>query len=393
MASSRSSRAAGAALGELVRTLPARQLLLLWLAIFSTFATVACMLDIIIGGRLPIGWLTSIAVISGGLAVGFTVTSLRRQWIAFAVLVGIDVVYVVVARHAFALESVAPAGRLTWDAIGAMAGISLGYTMSILFMNATATRFLRARAELAIAHEIHQGLVPPIDRRVGEYEYFGWSIASGEVGGDLVDLVASDGRWLGYVADVSGHGVGPGIVMAMFKSALRIRTLAAGAIPGVLRDVQTTLIPLKQPNMYVTVACVQGGIGDELECAVAGHLPILRVRAGLVDEITTPQLALGMFDEAEFHAVRVDCHEGDLLAMLTDGLIEVFDASGRELGFEWAKATLAASATQPLAAIADRLLSGARRHGPQLDDQSLLLIRRRTSSTPAAAALRDVGVS
>jgi hypothetical protein len=70
----------------------------------------------------------------------------------------------------------------------------------------------------------------------------------------------------------------------------------------------------------------------------------------------------------------------------------VFDAAGRELGFEWAKTTLAASATQPLAAIADHLLSGARRHGPQLDDQSLLLIRRRASSAPAAAALRDAGV-
>jgi hypothetical protein len=61
----------------------------------------------------------------------------------------------------------------------------------------------------------------------------------------------------------------------------------------VLRDVQTALVPPKQPNMYGTAACVQGGMGDELECAVAGHLPILRVRAGGVDEITTPQLALG----------------------------------------------------------------------------------------------------
>jgi len=34
----------------------------------------------------------------------------------------------------------------------------------------------------------------------------------------------------GYVADVSGHGVGSGVVMGMFKSALRMRARAGGPI-------------------------------------------------------------------------------------------------------------------------------------------------------------------
>ncbi len=371
-----------ASLGEVVRTLPARQLLLLWLSIFSTFATIACMLDIIIGGRMPMAWLGSMALASGGLAVGFTETSLRRRWRAFAMLVAIDVAYIVIVRHLFALEPVAPAGRLVRDAIGTLAGISLGYTLFILFSNATATRYLQARAELAVAHDIHQVLVPPIDRKVGEYEFFGWSIASGDVGGNLVDVVAGEGRWLAYIADVSGHGVGPGIVMAMFKSALRMRALADGSIAVLFGDVQTTLMPLKQPNMFVTVACVQGGAGDAVECAVAGHFPILRVRAGLVEEVTTPQLALGMFEDAAFGSTHVECRHGDLLVLLTDGLVEVFDAAGAELGFERVKAALAAVADRPLAEVANHILSGARAHGIQTDDQSLLLIRRHASAAP-----------
>jgi serine phosphatase RsbU (regulator of sigma subunit) len=356
--------------------------MLLWLAIFSTFTTVAFMMDIIVGGRFPMAWLASMALVSGILAAGFTATSLRGRWLAFAALVAVDIVYIVVVRRLFELAPDAPPGRLVWDAIGTLAGISIGYTLFILFMNATATRHLRVQAELAVAHEIHQVLVPPIARTMGAYEFFGWSIASGEVGGDLVDLVGADGRWLGYVADVSGHGVGPGIVMAMFKSALRIRTLADSSIVALLGDVQAALMPLKQPNMFVTVACVRGGAGDELECAVAGHLPILRVRAGAVDEITTPQLALGMFPDAAFTSTCVECRQGDVLALLTDGLIEVFDSAGRDLGFEWAKAALRAVADRPLAEIADHLLSGARRHGAQLDDQSLLLIRRGAPAGP-----------
>ncbi len=67
---------------------------------------------------------------------------------------------------------------------------------------------------------------------------------------------------------------------------------------------------------------------------------------------------------------------GDLFALLTDGLIEVFDAERNELGFEWAKPVLRSSGNQPLSAIADRLLADARAHGSQLDDQTILLIRR-----------------
>ena len=164
--------------------------------------------------------------------------------------------------------------------------------------------------------------------------------------------------------------------MGMFKSALRTRALADGSVAAVLGDIQTALMPLKQPNMYVTVACVRGGAGSDVECAVAGHHPVLRVRAGVVEEVTTPQLAVGMFAEAVFTSTRVECRSGDLLVLLTDGLIEVFDAENRELGFEWAKTALAAVADRPLPEIADHLLSGARKHGAQLDDQSLLLIRR-----------------
>ena len=90
-----------------------------------------------------------------------------------------------------------------------------------------------------------------------------------------------------------------------------------------------------------------------------------------------------MFEDAAFTSSRVECRSGDVLALLTDGLIEVFDARNRELGFEWAKAALAAVADRPLPEIADHLLAGARNHGAQLDDQSVLLIRRGTLATRA----------
>jgi serine phosphatase RsbU (regulator of sigma subunit) len=95
-----------------------------------------------------------------------------------------------------------------------------------------------------------------------------------------------------------------------------------------------------------------------------------------VDAITESQLAIGMFPHATFEAQAVDWQPGDLLALVTDGLLEVFDAQDRELGLPWAQQVLVAHHDRPLPEIAERLLTEARHYGPQLDDQTVLLIRR-----------------
>jgi serine phosphatase RsbU (regulator of sigma subunit) len=385
-------RFARGSLPELVRTLPARQLIYFWTAIFSTFAMIGFVLDVLGRGRQPVALLALNVASSGLIAVGYAVASMRGKTRGYAAMVAIHITYLMVVPRIFEYQPTAAPGRLTLDSVGIILTVAIGYTCFLRFISATGTRYLRAQAEIALARDIHRVLVPAVDKRVGDFEFLGWSHASGDVGGDLVDVIELDDAWFGYVADVSGHGVGSGVVMAMFKSAMRMRVRAGGSIASLLDDVHAVLMPLKQPQMFVTVACVRfvNGVGghlkrtpgaaDQVECAVAGHLPILRVRNGCVEEVTTPQIAVGMFDGSTFGSSSVDCLPGDLLALLTDGLIEVFDGERHELGLDWAKDVLKARGDQPLSAIADRLLSEARTHGKQLDDQTVLLIRRTLKS-------------
>jgi sigma-B regulation protein RsbU (phosphoserine phosphatase) len=356
--------------------LPRRQLVSFWLALFSSFAILGFVMDIMNRARQPWPLLALNVVVSGSFAVAFGLVGAARTARAarYAVLIALYFPFVLFGPW-FPLLPEAPAGRLLFDGFGIMLTVMVSYLSFLYFINVAAARYLRAQAEIALARDIHRVLVPEIRRTVQGYEFFGWSVPSGDVGGDLVDVVETGGGWLGYVADVSGHGVGAGVVMGMFKSSVRTRARHAGSLGTLLGDVQQVLMPLKQPQMYLTAACVRGGPDGAVDCAVAGHLPILRVRDGAVDEVTVPQLALGMFDEATFTSRTVESRPGDLFAILTDGLVEVFDAQNRELGFDWAKAVIGESATAPLATIADRLISGARRHGTQLDDQTLLLIR------------------
>jgi serine phosphatase RsbU (regulator of sigma subunit) len=358
--------------------LPPRQLVPFWLAIGLTFAAFGVLIDVAARGRSAPVTLVLNVVFSGVLATGFAwagMTGRRRLFVPLALA---ELAYVVLATRVWRGLPATPPGRPLIDGIGAMMTLLAGYSLFIHFINSSAARYLRVRTEIELARDIHRGLVPPIDRRIGDVEFHGWSFASGEVGGDLVDVVDHERGWIGYVADVAGHGVASGLVMGMFKSALRARLLSGIDLAALFTELNATLIPLKPSSSFITLAAVHGG-GTNIECAVAGHHPVLRVRGDRVETITRPQLAIGMFPDAMFEAHTVDWQPGDLLALVTDGLLEVFDAQDRELGLEWAGRTLASHRERPLREIADRLLADARNHGPQLDDQTLLLIRRRST--------------
>jgi sigma-B regulation protein RsbU (phosphoserine phosphatase) len=348
------------------------------IAIFALFSVLGPVVDLLGGGHEAVSTIVRYSVLSGLVALGFVYGILRRRYLVIALAVAFQVVWIALEIRAKP-DVVGPPpseAHLAADGILIQVQIIVTYTFFLIFINGTARRYLRIRAEVNLAHQIHQVLVPPVETRIGAFELFGFTRPSGDVGGDLVDVVAGREGWFGYVADVSGHGVSSGLVMGMFKSALRMRLRQGGTIAELLTDLNTVLLPLKSGSMFVTVACVGYRGEDPLEFAVAGHLPILRVRAGKVDEITTPQVPIAMIEKYGFSSSTVDVLAGDLLVLLTDGLIEVFDRQDHEFGLERAKGLVVKEAARPLAEIADRLVAAARAHGRQLDDQTLLLIRR-----------------
>jgi hypothetical protein len=272
--------------------------------------------------------------------------------------------------------------RLRFDMMGALFCVVFGYACFVMFAAREGRQWVAVDAEIRLARNIHQALVPRIARTAGRVEFHGFSAPSGHVGGDLVDLVTlPDGRWLGYVADVSGHGVSSGLLMAMVKSGMRMRSSEWPPLPALVRDLNQLICDQSAPQMFVTMACVRGSSSpDTIEFTLLGHPPILRLRAGVVTEVAESHIPLGIMPDWNFTSATLDIQPGDLLALVTDGLFEVFDAKDRDFGLEGIKEELASSASsadRPLADIASRLLERARAFGPQLDDQTLLLIRFR----------------
>jgi serine phosphatase RsbU (regulator of sigma subunit) len=232
---------------------------------------------------------------------------------------------------------------------------------------------------VALAERIHAALVPPVAIDTPRFEAFGRAEPSSEVGGDLLDVVQRHGELVACVADVSGHGVSAGTFMGMVKSAFRMRLLGAERLDELLDDLNEVVRQIRSPEMFVTFAGARFDASQQAELALAGHLPILHYCSGTdaIVPIDNERPPLGVVARQRHVSSHVGFRPGDLFVFVTDGVTEVANARGEQFGIAGVERTIRQHVRKPLAEIYAAVLDAVRRHGPQTDDQTLLLVRAR----------------
>jgi hypothetical protein len=372
------------------KTIPLASRVVFLLGVFCIFSTFGIASDILDMGRESTPHFVLGVLLAGLFSTSYALSGfiLRKQfWKAFVPLFALHFVLV------FALGNWLPTGprleqmnagdidrlhgRLSIDAIATVVAVALGYAC---FLYATITegrRYFREHAEIELAAEIHRVLVPAIDTKIGGYEFYGRSLPSGAVGGDLIDLAGSEERWVAYVADVSGHGVAPGVVMGMAKSAARMLLSSGDDATHLLPRLNEVLYPLKKPDMFVTF-CFLARNGEGLRVGLAGHPAILHFssKSNEVTKLECPNMPLGILPSGDFASSEIRTEPGDVLALYTDGFLEPANAAGEEFGLARLQAEFQKHGKEPLDAICKSLQESVARHGAQFDDQSLLLIRK-----------------
>jgi Stage II sporulation protein E (SpoIIE) len=371
------------------KTFPRKSVIVFLAGVFLTFSTVGIASDLIEMGRQPALLYILMVLISGVFtsiyaAVGII---LRRQmWKAFVPIFALHMLLLNLLHYW--LPSFPPLvvlnaadvahlqSRLTFDARCMLIAIALGYSCFVYVFVSEGRRYFRVHAEMELAAEIHHVLVPPIDMKIGEFEFYGRSVPSGEVGGDLIDVFQDSTGWIAYVADVSGHGIAPGVVMAMVKSAARMQISSGEKSSELLGRLNSVLLPIKKPDMFATFAYLAWD-GARLEYSLAGHPAILHYQAATneISEVSCLNMPLGMFDQQTFDTASVHCAPNDLFLILTDGLLEVTNAKGEEFTLSGIRPVMLAHVAAPLDAIFQSIVDAVHHHGHAADDQSMLLVR------------------
>src|SRR6266849_4913007 len=374
------------------KSIPRTSLIGFLLGVFFIFSTMGLTTDIMEMGREPTLRFVLSVLLSGLFAMFYAFTGfvLRKQfWKAFlpALAVHLTLMYML-ARWLPDLPQPVPMGavdimrlqsRLTQSGVATMLAVGLGYGCFLYASITAGRRYFREHAEIELAAEIHRVLVPAINTKLGGYEFYGRSLPSGEVGGDLIDLAGSEEHWVAYVADVAGHGVAPGVVMGMAKSAARMLLSSGDDAAHLLSRLNEVLFPLKKPDMFITF-CFLAKDGDVLRVGLAGHPAILHFspETNAVTRSECPNIPLGILPSANFVSSEIQMEEGAVFALYTDGLLETMNAAGEEFGLKRLQVELQKLGKEPLDVIYRSLQESVARHGAQFDDKSLLVIRQRS---------------
>ncbi len=255
----------------------------------------------------------------------------------------------------------------------------MGFRLLLSFVATEGLANVRMQTELSLARGIQATLVPTVSFQNSTFEVYGKSIPSAEMGGDLIDLIQSDGSLLAYIADISGHGLAAGQLMGMLKTAMRVCLELRQHPVALLESADRVLPAVKEPDMYATLALLRFDGSAEAEYALAGHVPILHYRDRSRDTVrlSMEQFPLGLIPGGCYASQRVTYLSRDLFLMLTDGISEVPNERDEEFGLARLEQLLTQYAAQPLPHIWELLMEQVHKHGLQQDDQTLLLIRVR----------------
>src|SRR5450631_1823085 len=173
---------------------------------------------------------------------------------------------------------------------------------TVLEMGVTPTRVAAPslvamdRATVALAAEMQNTLVPPLSYLGDSVEAHGQCIPKEQVGGDLMDLVVDGPEVIAYVADISGHGLRAGVLMAMIKTAIRYGLLLRRPLSSLFSDLNRLLPQVKEASMFATLAALRFDGSKEVEYVSAGHVPLLHFRKRMNDVIGhyAQQVPLGL---------------------------------------------------------------------------------------------------
>ncbi len=356
---------------------------MLSVGIASTFATMGVFQDFWAPGAPPWYWIAIHCVVAGSIALSWAYTFMWSKKFVTAIVVTTLASAVMGTWTSFKYPESAVVNMDAWhtrasiEAFVCVILIAIGYIFFVRFIDTEGAEQLRLRTEVNLAREIHEVLVPPVHATYGRLEIFGRSIASSEVGGDLLDVFEGDHGVVVTVADVSGHGVAAGTMMAMMKSAARVKLMDGAKLDSLVHDLNRVMFQLKGDGMFATISALRFHQDGSVEVAVAGHLPLLRVRGagGDVDVLPNEHVPLGILEDASFWSRDLRGEPGDLFVLITDGLTEVENAKGEEMGWERIRDLTASIHTRPLPDIHAAVMDAVTSHGRQEDDQTLVLIR------------------
>lgn len=256
-----------------------------------------------------------------------------------------------------------------------------------LLLLADAVDSERFQAEIAAAKKVREELLPTVNFRQGSLQVIAKTHSNELVGGDFYDYYCFSPNRIAFIlGDVAGKGTSAVFHMSQMKGIFQSLAPLDLSPEQFMIHANQALAHCLPPKMFITaIYLVVDTEQKQFSYARAGHCPMIYVNAqtGKACLAESPGMGLGIMRSKRFAdyivAETKSYQNGDLLALYTDGVVEMRSSDGKEeFGFEQLAQFCAAHrhlSAEELLREAEKMLRAFSADESANDDFSLLFIK------------------
>jgi len=244
----------------------------------------------------------------------------------------------------------------------------------------------RVRGSFREATEIQQSLLVEEPPAFAGYELAARSLPAEEVGGDFYDFYDLGESTLGLaIGDASGHGLPAALLVRDVVTGLRMGIEKELKVAHVFEKLNRVIHRSRLSSRFVSVFYAELERDGNLVYVNAGHQPpMLFFRDDVPGKLSEIELSnggtvIGPLPEARFQRGFARLHPGEVLLLLTDGILERRDKAGEFFGVERVRAAVREHQAQPAETILAKLFDAALAWGdgrPWEDDATIVVVKR-----------------
>jgi phosphoserine phosphatase RsbU/P len=244
----------------------------------------------------------------------------------------------------------------------------------------------RVRGSFREAAEIQQSLLVEEPPPFPGYDLAARSLAAEEVGGDFYDFHSFNGDMLGIsIGDASGHGLPAALLVRDVVTGMRMGIEKELKIAHVFEKLNRVIHRSRLSSRFVSVFYGELERDGNLVYVNAGHQPPIlffrQPQAGKPSEmeLSIGGTVIGPLPEVLFRRGFARVHPGEVVLMLTDGILERRDRAGEFFGLDHVREIVRELQDRSAQAILDRLFEAAFAWGegrPWEDDATIVVVKR-----------------
>jgi sigma-B regulation protein RsbU (phosphoserine phosphatase) len=217
--------------------------------------------------------------------------------------------------------------------------LELDYTCCVCLDHFSEPEKRQLEEELELSASIQKAFLPQEIPAIPGMELAAINRPAQILSGDYFDFLQfKDGSFGMAIADVVGHGVSAGLIMASMQTVLRTLGPDAGSLAELVERANHFFIHNVRFTTFVTLFIASYNPETRtLTYCNAGHNPILLHRAkhdhgdGL-DWLEPTGAAIGLVEDFQVKTASVQMEKGDVLLLYTDGIPEAINTQGVAFG-------------------------------------------------------------